>query len=374
LKIVTVMNNVARGGADFAVLSMLDALAERGHEAILLSDRPEVARGVRVATRRIDIGPKLSRRTWVRLLVRWPRHSRRLRRVLEGEAPYDVLLVHYKKDQLMASTLPARLRPVLVWAEWGPVPGPMRRGLPRRLYVRAARRANLILAVSEHTKQSVCELGVELSKVEVVPNVMRPDEVAFSAEGRARIRRELGIPEQAFVVGCLSRLHPKKRLEVAVDAVRRLDSSAHLVLAGVGEAEDRLRARATPLGARAHFVPTPGDDVGDYLSAFDVLVFCPSETEGAPRAVLLAMLAERPWIATGSEGVADLLRLGAGEVTDPEQDAAALGEALRRYLADPALREAAGAAGGRLVRKRYAPSSVAERIEHLLRAAADSTR
>jgi glycosyltransferase involved in cell wall biosynthesis len=195
---------------------------------------------------------------------------------------------------------------------------------------------------------------------------MRPDEVRFSAPGRARVRRDLGIPERAFVVGCLSRLHPKKRLEVTVDAVRRLDSQTHLVLAGVGEAEGLLRQRAAPLGPRAHFVGTPGDDVGDYLSAFDVLVFCPSETEGSPRAVLLAMLAGRPWIATGSEGVADLVAVGAGEVTDPEQDPTALADSLRGYLADSERRERAGAFGGRLVRERYAPAVVAERIERLL--------
>ena len=52
----------------------------------------------------------------------WPGYVWRLRRALERQLPYDVLLVHYKKEQLMAASLPRRLRGRLVWAEWGPVP------------------------------------------------------------------------------------------------------------------------------------------------------------------------------------------------------------------------------------------------------------
>ena len=55
--------------------------------------------------------------------------------------PYDVLLVHYKKEQLMAPLLPARLRATWCWAEWGPVPYPLRGGLPCQAYLRAGRRA-----------------------------------------------------------------------------------------------------------------------------------------------------------------------------------------------------------------------------------------
>ena len=62
----------------------------------------------------------------------------RLRKALEAEYPYDVLLVHYKKEQLMARQLPKRLRATLVWAEWGPVPVQMRQGPGAWLYRDAA--------------------------------------------------------------------------------------------------------------------------------------------------------------------------------------------------------------------------------------------
>ncbi len=137
---------------------------------------------------------------------------------------------------------------------------------------------------------------------------MRAEEIRFSEEGRARVRAELGIPAEAFVVGCISRFHYKKRNDVVVRAVRDLqDERVHLILAGSGDTEAELRELAEPLGARAHIIPTPGREVPDVLSAFDVSVFCPSPTEGAPRAVILGMLASRPCLSTGAEGVADMI-------------------------------------------------------------------
>jgi glycosyltransferase involved in cell wall biosynthesis len=366
MRIVSVMTTSADGGAEFAAVEMLDALRERGWETVMLTNRPGIGRDTRVAVKPIEIGPKLARRTWSGLVLRWPLLQRRLRRALEREAPYDVLLVHYKKEQIMAAFLPARLRARLVWAEWGPVPYPLRRGPARRLYVWAASRAAAIMCVSEGTKQSVEETGVPPGKAVVVPNVVRARELVFNPEGRARVRESLGIPADAFVVGCVSRFHPKKRNDVVVDAVVALDSDAHLVLAGSGETEDELRSRAEPLGWRAHFVPTPGAEVADVYSAFDVSVFCPSPTEGAPRAVILAMLMERACVSTGAEGVTGLLGDGVGTILSPENDPAALAAVLRAYRDSPGAARAEGEAARRRAEAEYDAPVVAERIERLL--------
>jgi glycosyltransferase involved in cell wall biosynthesis len=367
VKIVSVMTTSAAGGAEFAAIEMLDALAERGHEVVMLSDRPEIGRNSRVAVHPLQIGPKLSTRTWPKLLVQSERYRRRLARVLELVSPYDVLLVHYKKEQLMAAWLPKRLRATLVWAEWGPVPYPLRRGVARWAYVVAARRAALIMAVSQGTKTSVREVGVPEGKITVVPNVVDVESIRFTESGRASVRERLRIPSDAFVVGCISRFHPKKRNDVVVDAVKRLDDpGTHLILAGAGETEGALRAQAEPLGERAHFVPTPKDDVAQVLSAFDVSVFCPSPTEGAPRATILGMLASRPCLATGPEGVADMIRPEFGAISDPTDDPDALAALLTRYLEDPALGSRQGSAARMWAEKTYAPSVVGQLIEDLL--------
>jgi glycosyltransferase involved in cell wall biosynthesis len=339
VKIVSVLTTHASGGAEFAAVELLDALQESGHETVMLSNQPGIGRGTSVSDRPIDLGPKLAVATWRRLLVRGPRLLTGIVRALRAEAPFDVLLVHYKKEQLLTALLPRSLAPRVVWAEWGPVPFQLRRGAPRALYVAAARRAAAVMAISEGTRRSVTELGVPAEKVVVVPNVMRTEALRFSAWGRERARNRLGIPSDAFVVGCVSRFHPKKRNDVVVDATVALtDPRVHLLLAGEGETEAELRDRARPLAGRAHFVPTPGPDVADVISAFDVAVFCPSPTEGAPRAVILAMLAGRACVSTGAQGVHDLIPPGGGCILSPENDVAALRQALAEYRDDAAMR------------------------------------
>jgi glycosyltransferase involved in cell wall biosynthesis len=369
LKIVSVMTTDSSGGAEFAAVEMLEALRQRGHETVLLSDMPGIGRGTDVTVVGIDTGPKLSTRTWSRLAQRWPLLLKRFSHALEAQLPYDVLLVHYKKEQLMAGMLPKRLRATTVWAEWGPVPIPLRSGIPRRAYLAAAKRTPLVMAISEGTRKSVAGVGVA-QKTVVVPNVMRTDEIRYTEEGRGRVRRELGIPDDAFVVGCISRFHRKKRNDVVVEAVREMeDPRVHLILAGDGETEQQLRELAAPLGERAHFISTPGSEVPDVLSAFDVSVFCPSPTEGAPRAVILGMLASRPCLATGAEGVADMISEDIGGIADPENTPASLRVLLERYVDDPGRVEREGAAARAHAEQTYAAPVVAATIEKLFREA-----
>lgn len=370
MKIVSVMTTSSRGGAEFAAVEMLDALSDRGHETVMVSNQIGIGRDSAVRVRAIEIGPKLAQATWLWLMVRSPLLLRRLRAALEMEYPYDVLLLHYKKEQLLADRLPKRLQATLVWVEWGRVPFALRRGLPRRLYLKAAEGAKVVMAVSAGAKESVVAVGVPADRVQIVPNVMRADEIRFTPEGRARFRASLGIPAEAFTVGCISRFHPKKRNDVVVDAVKLVSAEggdqAHLILAGDGETEADLRARAASLGARAHFVPTPGRDVADVLSAFDVSVFCPSPTEGAPRAVILGMLTARPCLSTGAEGVADMIVEGMGAITRPENDPEALATELRRYIADPGLAQREGAFALERALALYDGPVVARDIEALL--------
>jgi glycosyltransferase involved in cell wall biosynthesis len=185
------------------------------------------------------------------------------------------------------------------------------------------------------------------------------------------VRRDLGVPDDAFVIGCVSRFHPKKRNDVAIDATLLLTADeqpvpVHLLLAGEGETEAELRERARPLGDAVHFLPTPGPRIAEMLSACDVSVFCPSPTEGAPRAVIVAMLTELPCVATGAEGVVDLLAPGTGVITSPENDPAAVAEALRSFRDDPALRRETGTAARRHALALHDAETISRQLERLL--------
>src|SRR5437588_251384 len=101
MKIVSVLTTGSGGGAEFAAIEMLDALAARGHDVVMLSNWEDIGHGTNVPVRALELGPKLSTRSWQSLLLRWPGYLRGLSRALKLELPYDVLIVHYKKEQLM---------------------------------------------------------------------------------------------------------------------------------------------------------------------------------------------------------------------------------------------------------------------------------
>jgi glycosyltransferase involved in cell wall biosynthesis len=366
MRIVSVMTGAAPGGAEFAAIEMLDALIGRGHEAVMLSDDPGIGRGTRVEVRHLDLGPKLSGKTWLGTIPRWPSLRKQLRTALEAERPYDVLLLHYKKEQLLASDLPAALRAHLVWSEWGPVPVQMRSGPTNWAYRRAGKKVDRVVAISEGTRQSVIDAGIAAAKVAYLPNAVRADEIQFSEAGRDRVRRELGIPADAFTVGCISRFHPKKRNDVVIDAVAELGGDAHLILAGAGETEAQLRRQAEKLDGRGHVIATPGKEVGDVISAFDVSVFCPSPAEGQPRAVIIAMFASRPCLSTGAEGVADMIEDDFGAIAFPENEPHAVAELLRRYLGDPERVRREGAIARERGVGRYSVEAVGQLAEELI--------
>ena len=297
-----------------------------------------------MAARPLEIGPKLSRSSYRRLLLSGPRLGAELRRALRRERPYDILLLHFKKEQLLTLALPRSLRATCVWAEWGPLPAPLRKGAANLVYRWAARRAEIALAVSEGTRATLVAAGVEERKAFVLPNAVRVEEHRYSESARRRLRKQLGIAKDAFVIGTLTRLHTKKRNDVLVEAAERLEGDVHLIIAGEGESEDELRRLARPLGARAHFLPSPGQEAANVISAFDLAVFCPSPTEGAPLSVILPMLCGRPVVATGAEGACDLLPPGCGLILEPENDVSALTEALAGYQHDPDRRAREGEA------------------------------
>jgi glycosyltransferase involved in cell wall biosynthesis len=371
MKVVSVMTSATRGGAEYAAVRLLDAVAARGHEAVLLTSHPDTAAGTRVAARQIELGPKLGSRSWPRLGVTWPLVLRRLRRELLREAPYDVLLLHFKKEQLLAPRLPAELRTRVAWAEWGPVPPPLRGGVPGQLYHRAAEEVSVVLAVSEGTRQSLIEAGVAAERVSVVSNAIDPARFRPLPDAAARHRRELGVPDNAFLIGCLTRFNAKKRNDVAIDAAVRLSAEpgppVHLLMIGEGETESELRTLAAPLAQAAHFLPSTGVEPAELLSGCDAVVFCPSPTEGEPLAISMGMLVERPVVATAAEGATGLIEPGTGAIAAPDHDSAAVCALLAGYRADPERARAEGRAARELAAARHDPAVVGARAEALLR-------
>ena len=369
LHVVSVLTTHAAGGAEYAAVDMLDALAGRGARVRLLTNRVSLVEGTNVEAVAIDLGPKLRQRTLARVAVQTPVSLGRLVGAVRREArsaPVDVLLLHYKKEQLLSVLLPRTLASAVVWAEWGPLPVQMRSGLPRHAYAIASRAARAVVAESEGTARSLVQAGVPAAKIVVIPNVLDDGRLAFDADARARRRRAWGW-EKAFVLGCISRLDPAKRLDVVIDALEHLDEQVVLVLAGDGEAEAALRQRADRYGPRVRFVGGARGRIAELLSACDVQVYAPGPSEGAARAVSFGQLVGLPVVATAPEGARDLVAPGTGTIVSPAHDARALARTIQAYSGDRSRLAAEGAAGRRLALRRIEEADALATLESVLR-------
>lgn len=365
-RIVSIQTTNERGGAEYANVDVLEALRNRGHDVLLVTNVPDIAASTGVPVYAIELGPKLSHRNARQVALAAPRTLWRLARALREARPVAVTLVHFKKEQLLCALLPPSITGTIVWAEWGPVPPRLRHGIPRLLYALAARRAKWIMAVSEGTKRTVVDAGVPESKVVVVPNLVDVDDIGFDATARSRLRAEWGVPNSTFVIGCISRFQHRKRNDVVIDAVEYLDGELLLLLAGEGEEEPALRERAARFGDRVRFVPNARGHVEAFLSACDVLVFAPSPTEGAPRVIVMAQLVGVPVVATDPEGAADMIAPRTGTIISPSHDPRALAAALAEYQADPERRRREGAAGRAATLERHDPERTLQAIERSL--------
>jgi glycosyltransferase involved in cell wall biosynthesis len=234
----------------------------------------------------------------------------------------------------------------------------------------AYRLAHRVLANSHAVAASAGRVErVRLERVAVIPNFV--DEEAFvpmAPEERRRMLADMGVPDGALVAGIVARLRPVKDHESLIRAAALLRPrwpALHLVLVGEGPSQPELEALARALGVHdvVHFAghreqqPNPND-------LFDVAVLC-SLQEGFPNAVVEAMAAARPVVATSVGGASDAVEHGETGLLVPPRQPAQLAAALETLLDDPALRARMGAAGQRRARERYHASSVIPRLEAL---------
>jgi glycosyltransferase involved in cell wall biosynthesis len=225
-----------------------------------------------------------------------------------------------------------------------------------------------VVHVSESERQEGADLGlVPPAKAVVIPNGI--DREAFGRPaGGAALRTELGIPADARVVGSVGLLNDAKGFDLLVAAASKLLADVHLLIVGHGEREQALReqARGLGLGERVH-LPGWRDDLGAVHDATDVFAL-PSRWEGLPYALLEALAAGLPCVASDVNGSRDVLggEPGCGLLVARE-DPEALAAGLLSMLEDPALAARCAEAGPRRVEAEFTVDRMLDRTLALYR-------
>ncbi len=233
----------------------------------------------------------------------------------------------------------------------------------------AGKVTDLFMTVSEEEAADARRLGIARAPIAIGngrdPALFRPDPIA-----RARIRAALGVPEDRVVVVIVSRLvrhkgHPELLAAMAAVPEAELwvvgdrlasdhgaDLEPYLADSGLG---DRLRR----LGYR--------EDTAAVLAAADIFAL-PSHFEGLPMSVIEAMLTGLPVVATAIRGPREQVVDGETGFLVPPRAVVPLAEALRRLVAEPALRAAMGAAGLARARARFDEGRIIGRTLDLMEA------
>ena len=170
-------------------------------------------------------------------------------------------------------------------------------------------------------------------------------------------RAGLYTPADAPLLLALGRLHENKAFDVLLRAVKEVPG-AYLWLAGAGEEAAALKRLAQDLGiaSRVRFLGWR-EDVAALLAAADVFV-CPSRHEPLGNVVIEAWSAGKPVVAARAAGPAALIRDGETGLLAPVNDVVALAVAIKRLIADAALRTRLAEAGHRVYEAQFTEASV----------------
>jgi glycosyltransferase involved in cell wall biosynthesis len=207
--------------------------------------------------------------------------------------------------------------------------------LQRRLALRAAiASSDRIVAVSHRLAEDMSrDLIVRRARIEVIRNGVRRARVCPT-----RLREELGLRPDDRLLVAVGNLYAVKGHQYLIHAVALLSDRhphLHVAIAGRGNLETAITTRASDLGVsgKIHLLGLRSD-VPAVLAAADVFVL-PSLSEGLPLALLEAMFAGRPIVASDVGEIATALDGGrAGKLVAPGNPVD-LAAALDELLSDP---------------------------------------
>ena len=217
------------------------------------------------------------------------------------------------------------------------VPKVLHSFLPR-LFRWSRQGAARVIAVSRQNAELLTGYyGLRADKITIVHNgTDLPDFKELDiAQARAALRAELGLPEQAIVILTLARLAPNKGhryLVEAIPGVLQAHPNVHFVFAGELNQAEPIVAQIRALGLQPH-VHLLGfrSDTRQLLAASDFFVL-PSLAEGFSLALIEALAAGLPTVATDVGGASEAIRPGEGGFLVPPANSAALATALDRLL------------------------------------------
>jgi glycosyltransferase involved in cell wall biosynthesis len=285
-----------------------------------------------------------------------------------GESGAKVVNLHYGGNHIsikdvLAVRLAGRRRCVV--SLHLPVPWDDAGGQKRQMTRLAAHLCDALIVNSHATQDVLLQAGVPAKKVYLIPCGVRPPQRSLPM---AEARRRLGLPADAFIVGCVSRLVEHKGVHDLIEAAARVPASdAKLLLVVAGDGPQRAALEqlgAARLGNRVSFLGHMPDP-NDLYAAIDLFAL-PTRLEGFGMVYVEAAFRGVPSIGTNTGGVPDAIADGETGLLVPSGDRAALAAAILRLRDDPGFRLRLGEAARRRAHAQLTEEIMADRYEAVL--------
>jgi glycosyltransferase involved in cell wall biosynthesis len=193
-------------------------------------------------------------------------------------------------------------------------------------------RIDRYVVVSRSVMDTLVRGGVDREKIRVVYSAVNPDE--FKVDPSDSLRRELGIPEDAPLVGKLANYSRWKGQHIFLEAAKRCaESDPKMAFILVGKETEKLASEVERLGltGRVHLLGFR-KDVPRILAALDVSVNSAIEGEGLSGAMRESLLLGIPVVASDVSGNREVVRDGETGFLVPVGDAPALAEKISFVL------------------------------------------
>jgi glycosyltransferase involved in cell wall biosynthesis len=183
-------------------------------------------------------------------------------------------------------------------------------------------------------------------------------------------RGELGIPDDAFVIGTVGRLVPIKGHQYLISAlpgiIKKFPRTV-LLLVGDGHLKPKLEEQAKSLNIRDYIIFCGWrHDIPEVITLFDILVF-PSLNEGMGRVLIEGMALGKPIIASDVGGIKNLIKKGINGILVPPADEKALEEALLHLMENSSLADKLGKEGKNIAFPDFDASTMVTKIDNLYR-------
>lgn len=210
------------------------------------------------------------------------------------------------------------------------------------------------------------EVGLTEKEIIVIHNGISVGEYQIS-QNKIKKRRELGLKENIPVIGTVSRLHePKKGIKILLEAAEELSkkNKCQFIIIGSGKDENILKKMADEKKLPVIFTGQR-KDIPELLDIMHVFVL-PSLYEGLPVALLEAMAAGLPVVATDVGGVSEVVEEGkTGFIVEPGNKRKLISK-IERLLKYPQLRKNFGGEGFKRIKRNFSIDKTVDRIESLL--------